>query len=164
MPIKPTWSNDAYARERGRLGVSRLLLTLVVLSSVAVAGCGSAAAPRPDSSARKSIRVALTEFRLEPPRATVAAGELSVQVTNRGNSVHALAIETPDGKQATGSIDPGRAATLEAELRPGSYVWYCPVGDHRSRGMEGTITAEGATGGAPSPDDEEERPKPSGGY
>ena len=33
---------------------------------------------------------------------------------------------------------------LKVDLdKPGRYVWYCPVGDHRERGMKGTITVKG---------------------
>jgi uncharacterized cupredoxin-like copper-binding protein len=26
------------------------------------------------------------------------------------------------------------------DLKPGKYTFYCPVGDHRAEGMEGTLT------------------------
>lgn len=109
--------------------------------------------------------MSLDEFRLEPQRATVTAGRFTAEVANRGEAVHALAIEAPDGQQATQAIDPGRAATLEAELRAGRYVWYCPVGDHRSRGMEGVITVQRGKGGrAPAPDGVERDTPSVGGY
>lgn len=141
-----------------------LLLALGAPSSVAVAGCGAAAEPRSDSSARTSIRVTLTDFQIEPARATVAAGKFSVRVANRGDTVHALAIQAPDGKRTTEAIDPGQAGTLKTEPRSGRYAWYCPIGDHRSRGMEGTITAQGSDGGVPAPDDAKQGAPPSGGY
>lgn len=137
---------------------------LLGLSSVALAGCGGIAESRPESSSPSSLEVTLTDFELEPARATVAAGKFTVQVSNRGDSVHALAIRAPDGKQSTEAIEPGAAATLEAELRPGRYAWYCPIGDHRSRGMEGEVTVRGADGGAAAPDDAKESAPASGGY
>lgn len=45
------------------------------------------------------------------------------------------------------SLQPGDSETLTANLQPGTYTVYCPVGNHREQGMEMTITVEeGAQG------------------
>ena len=41
----------------------------------------------------------------------------------------------------TGDLDPGESADLNVDLaEDGDFEIYCPVGDHRGMGMEGTIT------------------------
>ena len=40
------------------------------------------------------------------------------------------------------SLQPGDSETLTANLQPGTYTVYCPVGNHREQGMEMTITVE----------------------
>ncbi len=40
-------------------------------------------------------------------------------------------------------LDGGASTTLEADLKAGSYEWYCPAGDHADMGgMKGTLTVE----------------------
>ena len=60
---------------------------------------------------------------------------------------------------------PGESATLEADLsKPGSYRWYCPIGDHAEQGMDGQISvAGGGSGGGSSDDDDEGEDDSSGG-
>jgi plastocyanin len=140
-------------------------LALAVLSAALVAGCGDdEGTSQPATDAGASIRMTETDFRLQPARATVPPGRLHVQITNRGESVHALAIETPGGKRTTDPIDPGATRTLETDLQPGRYVWYCPIGDHRRLGMQGTLTVKpGATSAPPANPDEDSAP-PSAPY
>jgi hypothetical protein len=59
---------------------------------------------------------------------------------------HALSVQGPNGEIIMdGSIAPGGAGTLEADLdRPGTYKMYCPIDGHRAKGMTGTITVGGS--------------------
>jgi hypothetical protein len=46
-------------------------------------------------------------------------------------------------------LNPGQTGTLPVDLsKPGTYEWYCPVGEHRDFGMEGEITVGGGGGQA----------------
>ena len=109
---------------------------------------------QPEQPARapvETIAVRETDFELDPQNARVAkTGVVEFRVSNEGEVEHNLEVETPQGEfELEENIPPGETATFRAELEePGEYVWYCPVGDHRERGMEGTVTvAGGGTGG-----------------
>ena len=49
------------------------------------------------------------------------------------------------------SREPGNTAELKVKLDEGTYTWFCPIGDHRQRGMEGTVKV-GAAKDAPEGD------------
>ena len=140
------------------------LAALALAGALALGACGGDEQPEPTAErAGASLTVTETDFALDPPAARLPrAGAVRVAVVNRGRTTHALAIETPDGTRSTGTIEPGRSGTLSVRLPTGRHVWYCPVGDHRERGMRGTI-AIGDEVPAPRPKPPA-REAPSGGY
>jgi len=38
------------------------------------------------------------------------------------------------------TVQPGGASTVTADLKPGTYTFYCPVPGHEAAGMKGTLT------------------------
>ena len=106
--------------------------------------------PKPSGAVVARVKVRETEFELDPLNPRIAkAGVVQFDVTNAGQAPHALEVEGPHGEVETDTIEPGRKATLRADLsEPGKYVWYCPVGDHERRGMRGRITVAGGRSGA----------------
>lgn len=73
------------------------------------------------------------------------AGTVSITLANpSGDSLpHAIAIEGAGGVQKAGAIaQPGGSSKLSLALKPGTYTFYCPVGNHRAQGMEGTLTVQ----------------------
>ena len=140
------------------------LAALVLAGALALAGCGGGEQPGPATDrAGGSLTVTETDFALDPSAARLPrAGAVQLEVVNRGRTVHALAIETPEGTRTTGTIAPGRSARLGLTLPAGRHVWYCPVGDHRRLGMRGVLVVGG---GAREPEPEQPaREAPSGGY
>jgi plastocyanin len=73
---------------------------------------------------------------------TASAGSVTVTLDNpSGNELpHAIEIEGNGVEEETETIEPGARASVTVDLRPGRYTFYCPVGDHRAAGMEGTLT------------------------
>jgi uncharacterized cupredoxin-like copper-binding protein len=73
---------------------------------------------------------------------TARAGNVTVTLDNpSGNSLpHAIEIEGNGIEEETETIQPGGRASVTVDLRPGRYEFYCPVGNHREQGMEGTLT------------------------
>ncbi len=73
---------------------------------------------------------------------TASAGSVTVTLDNPGGNQmpHAVEIEGNGVEEETETIDPGARASVTVDLRPGRYVFYCPVGQHRQAGMEGTLT------------------------
>ena len=119
----------------------------LLLGALVLAGCGGDDPPQPSTPALRSVAVTETDFRLEPSEARVGSGGgVSIEVTNAGRTVHALAVEAGGEVRSTGRLAPGQAEALQVDLEPGRYTWYCPVGDHRERGMSGTLTVGGTSG------------------
>ena len=149
----------------------RKLALLIAL--IALGGCGDDDESTSGTSTEQTsatgpavatISVAETEFRLSPANPSVAkAGVVAFQVENAGKVAHALEVEGPGGEVETDRIEPGTDATLKADLgKPGRYEWYCPIGDHRDRGMKDEITVAG--GGGEKKEDRKAGPDGHGGY
>jgi len=90
----------------------------------------------------ETISISETEFALDPSDATVAAGPVSIDVSNDGGTVHNLEVEGDGIEEITSDLQPGDSETLELELEPGTYRWYCAIGDHAAQGMDGKLTVE----------------------
>jgi uncharacterized cupredoxin-like copper-binding protein len=120
----------------------------ILLAVLLLAACGGSSDEGGDP-----VRVSLTEFSITPATITVEeAGTYDFEVTNEGQFPHALDIEADDGEAETGNIEPGESKTIRLNLAAGSHEMYCPIGNHRDQGMEGTV----AVGGAPSGENETE--------
>ena len=65
---------------------------------------------------------------------------MTIEFANESSSPHAVAIDGVDGvtETVTGADAPPLTVTLEA----GEYTFFCPVGNHRADGMEGTLTVQ----------------------
>ncbi len=123
----------------------RRLSFLSLLLAALLAGCGSDDNDGDgDSAGGESVELVATDFAFDPAEVSVdAAGETSFTVSNEGEFPHALAFDDFDA--TTGNIDPGGSGEVTVELEPGTYAIYCPVGDHRDQGMEGTLVVGGAS-------------------
>lgn len=70
------------------------------------------------------------------------AGDVTVSMANpEGNQApHAIEVEGNGIEEVGETVQAGGTSTVTANLKPGKYTFYCPVGDHREQGMEGTLT------------------------
>jgi plastocyanin len=132
-----------------------LLAALAAVVALAVAGCGddeetdtAAEEPAGDTTAQQTegggstVDIGGVEYAFEPSDATVdEAGPVTIEFTNDGQVGHALEVE--ELEESTDTIDAGESTTLDVDLDAGEYTIYCPVGDHREQGMEGTLTVGG---------------------
>jgi plastocyanin len=99
-------------------------------------------APPPGGKTR-TVSVSETDFALAPKDLKVKAGTtVTFEILNAGATDHNLEVEGPDGAaELEQDLAPGERGTLQVSFsKPGTYEWYCPIGDHREQGMEGTIT------------------------
>jgi uncharacterized cupredoxin-like copper-binding protein len=55
---------------------------------------------------------------------------------------HAIAIDGNGVDEDGEVVQPGGKSTISVDLKPGKYTFYCPVGQHRQNGMEGTLTVQ----------------------
>jgi uncharacterized cupredoxin-like copper-binding protein len=119
----------------------RLLLLALALVLLPACGGEEGAAGDDAGSDGSVVDVALGEFTIEPSAIAVEPGSYTFHVVNDGGVMHALEIEGPSGEVETGDLATGESADLTVDFsQDGSYEIYCPVGDHRDRGMEGSIT------------------------
>jgi uncharacterized cupredoxin-like copper-binding protein len=94
------------------------------------------------AAAPQVVDVSLVNFAIEMP-AELAAGSTRFHIVNNGEAQHNFVIEGPGvNKRLANNLPPGQSAFLNADLQPGTYTIYCPVGEgaHRARGMELTLT------------------------
>ena len=72
---------------------------------------------------------------------TAKAGTVTIDFDNPASVPHAVEIEGGGVEEVSDTVTAGKAS-VTAELEPGEYTFYCPVGNHRDGGMEGTLTVE----------------------
>lgn len=129
-------------------------LLFVALALLLLAACGGEEGPVDEGAAPGGdvVEVALTDFAIEPSALALEPGSYTFRVVNDGGALHALEVEGPTGEVETEELEPGGSTDLAVDLEDGEYELYCPVGDHRDRGMEGTLTV-GAGGGGTTTDE-----------
>jgi plastocyanin len=94
--------------------------------------------------AGQPLAVTAREYRFDPKNVTVQAGgkatTLAIKLHNSGGLAHDLRVER-DGSEVGGTAivlgDKDAGATVK--LAPGSYTFFCSVGDHEQLGMKGTL-------------------------
>ena len=67
------------------------------------------------------------------------AGEVTIDFDNPAQVPHAVEVEGNGVEEETDTITEG-SAKLTVDLEAGEYEFYCPVGNHKEAGMEGTLT------------------------
>lgn len=140
--------------------MTRLLTTVAVLAAAGAfaAGCGSddddsssattttqAAAPAAGSGATTDLKIAAQEsdgLSWDKDTLSAKAGKVTITMDNPSSDSqpHAVSIEGGSVSQGGRIAQPGGTSTVTANLEPGTYTFYCPVGSHRQAGMEGTLT------------------------
>ena len=70
------------------------------------------------------------------------AGEVTIVMDNPAPVPHAVAIEgnVVDGDGEV--VDKGGQSMATADLKPGTYEFYCPVPGHKEAGMKGELTVK----------------------
>ncbi|MGZ8868192.1 MAG: hypothetical protein ACXW2P_07590 [Thermoanaerobaculia bacterium] len=93
-------------------------------------------------SATGDQEVQLLEYEIRMPQ-TLPAGEQAFHVVNAGKELHSLEIEGNGvHSRLPSDLSAGSSAHHAITLKPGTYTVYCPVKDHRQRGMSTTITVQ----------------------
>jgi plastocyanin len=55
---------------------------------------------------------------------------------------HAIEVEGNGVEEEGETVGKGGVSEVSAELEPGKYEYYCPVGNHEAAGMKGTLTVK----------------------
>jgi plastocyanin len=77
----------------------------------------------------------------EPGSLSAPAGSVTIKLVNESDTPHAVEVEGNGVEEETETVTGGETE-LTVDLEPGEYTYYCPVGQHRQQGMEGTLTVE----------------------
>jgi plastocyanin len=77
----------------------------------------------------------------EPGELSAAAGSVTIKLVNESSVPHAVEVEGNGVEEESETITAGETE-LTVDLEAGEYTFYCPVGQHRQNGMEGTLTVE----------------------
>ncbi len=139
-------------------------MTICMLAALALAGCGSsndkssssgssdktatptATATQAASSGGGGETVKLSAdasaLKFDKTALSAKAGKVTLSMDNPSGIPHAIAIEG-NGVDVDGKVvQKGGTSTASADLKAGTYDFYCPVGNHRAAGMEGKLTVK----------------------
>ena len=96
------------------------------------------------SGAGGTVDLTATDFKFDPSDPTAKSGEVTFNLKNDGQTTHSLEIEDVNGEdvELEGDVSPGSSGTVKADLKPGTYEFYCPVDNHKEMGMTGEITVK----------------------
>ena len=94
--------------------------------------------------AGQPVAVTASEYKFDPKNVTVQAGgkttTLAIKLHNAGGLAHDLKIDR-NGSEVGGTpiVLGDKDAGATVKLAPGSYTFFCSVGDHEQLGMKGTL-------------------------
>jgi plastocyanin len=108
------------------------LLLAVVLATTSVV------ATRP---APARLQVVAREYSFTLSRLQLKAGDAEIELDNFGEDVHDLRLQRHGARHIAGLglVPPGARGLLSLHLRPGRYLLWCSVADHRARGMQAAL-------------------------
>ncbi|MFY9488912.1 MAG: hypothetical protein WAP35_09500 [Solirubrobacterales bacterium] len=115
------------------------ITVLVVATAVMVMIAGGTTAS--SGASTSYVQASAREFYYGLSRSTVRPGSVKFEVVNFGEDDHDLAITRKGGSTiaVTAEIKPGEYTTVTRKLRRGSYVLWCTISDHKSRGMRAVL-------------------------
>ena len=133
--------------------MTRTLATLGAALVLAIAGCGGG-----DSSSSRAARSATRRLERAAPAAAVSrlalaspadgslkfdkttldakAGTVTINYDNPSTTAHAVEIQGNGVEEKSDTITGGKTS-VTADLKPGTYTFYCPVDCHRAAGHGG---------------------------
>ena len=145
--------------------MTRSLATIAVALVLALAGCGgddessssgggaatATATPASQSGgggggggAGETIALAAPEdgsLKFDKSELQAKAGTVTIDFSNPSDVPHAVEIEG-NGAAAKSDTVTGADTSVTADLQPGEYKFFCPVGNHRQAGMEAKLTVK----------------------
>ena len=136
----------------------RRLTLIAAVAVLAFAGCGgddeepassgsdSTSTPAAESGgAGENIAIAAEPggaLKFDKTELTAKAGKVTITMDNPSDVPHAVEIEGEGVEEAGETVGKGEKSIATADLKAGEYKFYCPVGNHASAGMEGTLKVQ----------------------
>jgi plastocyanin len=132
--------------------ITRYLALLLGAGVLLAAGCGGddenggggAAAPK-ESSGGGGGALTLTAdpggaISWDKKQLSASAGKVTIKLVNDSDIPHAVEIEGNGVEEESDTVTGGNAE-VTADLKPGTYEYYCPVSNHRET-MNGKLTVK----------------------
>ncbi len=119
-------------RSKGHRVSSRFFAVAVHAVALALAGCAGEEAPA-GSVRLDAARDGALLF--ERGSVTTTPGRKSVEMANPSGIPHAVGIRGQGVDESGQTVGKGGMSRVEADLRPGTYTVFCPVGGHEKAGM-----------------------------
>jgi plastocyanin len=69
-------------------------------------------------------------------------GKVSIVLDNPSSVPHAIEVEGNGVEEEGETVTDGGVSKASADLKAGTYEYYCPVGNHEAEGMKGTLTVK----------------------
>jgi hypothetical protein len=92
--------------------------------------------------AQPETNVQLTEYSINMPD-TLPAGPARLRIVNAGKENHNFVVEGNGiSTKLPNDLTRGDTASLDLNLKAGTYTVWCPVDGHRGKGMQRTITVK----------------------
>jgi plastocyanin len=66
-------------------------------------------------------------------------GKVTIVMDNPSDMPHAIEVEGKGVEEEGEVVEKGGVSQVSADLKAGEYEFYCPVGNHKDAGMEGTL-------------------------
>ena len=131
----------------------------VILATAVIAGCGGddddeqpastpeatqAPASGGGGGGGEAVKVSSPadgSLKFDQSELSANAGKVTFTYENPSQTPHAFEVEGNGVEEETDVITESKAS-VTVDLKPGTYEYYCPVGQHRQAGMEGTLTVK----------------------
>jgi uncharacterized cupredoxin-like copper-binding protein len=133
----------------------RMCLLLAIPLIALAAGCGggssgggtSAASPPAGGGGTGSgggqvisIPISDSGFSFTKTSVTAGAGQVTLKAMNPQSVAHDISIKGNGVSVQGNQVSNGGTSTVSANLKPGTYEFYCSVPGHEAAGMKGTLT------------------------
>jgi plastocyanin len=103
------------------------------------------AAPEAEPTANR-LGVKSAEYSYTLSRPSVEAGEVTIELDNRGEDAHNLNLQREGSAEAPLQVpetESQHRSTVEFDLPPGTYRLWCSLPEHEERGMHATLVVGG---------------------
>lgn len=132
------------------------LMTLCAIAALAVAGCGgggdkkatSTAAPADTTTTQASsggggtlqLTAVKEGLKFDKTSLSASAGSVTIAMKNDSGLSHNVSIQGQGVDKNGNTVSQGGTSKVTADLKAGTYTFYCSVTGHEGAGMKGTLT------------------------
>jgi plastocyanin len=83
-----------------------------------------------------------TQLKFDKGALDAPTGQVTIVMTNPGAVPHDVSLRGDGVDQKGDQVTDGGKSTVQADVKPGSYEFYCSVPGHEAAGMKGTLTVK----------------------